>query len=38
MGRRSELLVDVDPDDPRVTVSGTATPIPGRNAWRASRT
>jgi PhzF family phenazine biosynthesis protein len=28
LGRRSELLVDVHPDDPRVTVSGTATPIP----------
>jgi PhzF family phenazine biosynthesis protein len=30
LGRRSELLVDVRPDDPRVTVSGSATPIPGR--------
>lgn len=29
MGRRSELTVDIDPDDPRVTVTGTATPIPG---------
>jgi len=28
MGRRSELLVDVRPDDPRVTVSGSATPLP----------
>ncbi|NEE02989.1 PhzF family phenazine biosynthesis isomerase [Phytoactinopolyspora halotolerans] len=28
MGRRSELIVDVTPDDPRVTVSGAATPIP----------
>ena len=28
MGRRSELVVDVAPDDPRVTVSGSATPIP----------
>jgi PhzF family phenazine biosynthesis protein len=28
MGRRSELVVDVHPDDPRVTVSGSATPIP----------
>ncbi len=27
MGRRSELLVDVAPDDPRVTVTGTATRI-----------
>ncbi|WP_019809951.1 PhzF family phenazine biosynthesis isomerase [Saccharomonospora halophila] len=27
MGRRGELLVDVAPDDPRVTVTGTATPI-----------
>ena len=29
MGRPSELLVDVRPDDPRVTVTGTATVIPG---------
>ena len=28
MGRPSELLVDVGPDDPRVTVTGTATAIP----------
>lgn len=28
MGRRSELTVDIDPTDPRVTVTGTATPIP----------
>jgi PhzF family phenazine biosynthesis protein len=27
MGRRSELLVDVGPEDPRVTVTGSATPI-----------
>ena len=27
MGRRSELTVDVDPEDPRVTVTGTATRI-----------
>lgn len=29
MGRRSELTVDVDPTDPRVTVTGTATRITG---------
>ncbi|RZQ61906.1 PhzF family phenazine biosynthesis isomerase [Amycolatopsis suaedae] len=29
MGRRSELIVDVRPDDPRVTVTGAATRIPG---------
>jgi PhzF family phenazine biosynthesis protein len=29
MGRRSELVVDVRPDDPRVTVGGAATRIPG---------
>jgi PhzF family phenazine biosynthesis protein len=28
MGRRSELTVDVDPTDPRVTVTGAATRIP----------
>ena len=28
MGRRSELLVDVDPDDPTVRVSGGAVRIP----------
>jgi PhzF family phenazine biosynthesis protein len=28
LGRRSELRLDVRPDDPRVTVSGSATPIP----------
>lgn len=28
MGRRSELTLDIDPTDPRVTVTGTATPIP----------
>ncbi|WP_214405666.1 PhzF family phenazine biosynthesis isomerase [Pseudonocardia lacus] len=28
MGRPSELLVAVDPDDPRVSVTGTATAIP----------
>jgi PhzF family phenazine biosynthesis protein len=28
MGRRSELTIDIDPADPRVTVTGTATPIP----------
>jgi PhzF family phenazine biosynthesis protein len=27
MGRRSELTVEIDPEDPRVTVTGTATPI-----------
>ncbi|MEU6268141.1 PhzF family phenazine biosynthesis isomerase [Saccharopolyspora shandongensis] len=27
MGRRSELIVDVDPEDPRVTVTGAAVPI-----------
>ncbi|GAA0517472.1 oxidoreductase [Saccharopolyspora subtropica] len=27
MGRRSELVVDVDPDDPRITVTGAATRI-----------
>ncbi|NIH85570.1 PhzF family phenazine biosynthesis protein [Amycolatopsis granulosa] len=27
MGRRSELLVDVRPDDERVTITGTATPL-----------
>ena len=27
MGRRSELTVDIDPTDPRVTVTGTATKI-----------
>jgi inner membrane transporter RhtA len=29
MGRRSVLLVDVRPDDPRVTVSGAASAMPG---------
>jgi PhzF family phenazine biosynthesis protein len=29
LGRPSELLVDVRPDDPRVTVTGAATAIPG---------
>jgi len=29
MGRRSRLTVDVDPTDPRVTVTGTATRITG---------
>ncbi len=28
MGRRSELTVDIDPADSRITVTGTATPIP----------
>jgi PhzF family phenazine biosynthesis protein len=28
MGRRSELTITIDPTDPRVTVTGTATPIP----------
>jgi PhzF family phenazine biosynthesis protein len=28
MGRRSELVVRTAPDDARVTVTGTATPIP----------
>lgn len=28
MGRPSDLLVEVDPDDPRVRVSGRAVPIP----------
>ncbi|MFC7344168.1 PhzF family phenazine biosynthesis isomerase [Saccharopolyspora griseoalba] len=31
MGRRSELEVAVDPDDPRVVVTGTAVPIDGRH-------
>lgn len=30
MGRRSELLVEVRPDDPQVTVTGRAVPIPER--------
>lgn len=29
MGRPSELIVDVDPEDPRVRVTGRAVPIPG---------
>jgi predicted PhzF superfamily epimerase YddE/YHI9 len=28
LGRPSILLLQVDPDDPRVTVSGRAVPIP----------
>jgi hypothetical protein len=28
MHRRSELIIDIHPDDPRVTVTGTATLIP----------
>jgi PhzF family phenazine biosynthesis protein len=31
MGRRSVLTVDVDPTDPRVTVTGTATRIPSES-------
>ncbi|MGI8306243.1 PhzF family phenazine biosynthesis isomerase [Saccharopolyspora hattusasensis] len=29
MGRRSELVVSIDPADPQVTVTGAAVPIPG---------
>ena len=28
MGRRSELLLEVDPEDPRITVTGTAVQMP----------
>jgi PhzF family phenazine biosynthesis protein len=29
MGRRSEIVIDIKPDDPRVTVTGAATPMSG---------
>jgi PhzF family phenazine biosynthesis protein len=36
MGRPSELLLDVRPDDPRVTVSGSAVAIPGPHPDRSA--
>jgi PhzF family phenazine biosynthesis protein len=35
MGRRSELTVDVDLRDPRVTVTGAATRITEPERWQA---